>query len=171
MGLKEDPLNVLTRVTLAMSLYCSGRVEDTQLEAEKILELQEGHPWASWLLAGSYARQKRWKEAYSVVEKASPVFPWIIGWKAGILKCMGETARAEALIHELMPGAGYDSPNGLAGYYYLCGEIDKVADCFETLIERRHPSAGQMALMSLRSSHRWSELAKLMNLKKPVCRQ
>lgn len=167
-GLKEDPLNLMSRIGFAMSLFGSGRLAQAQSEAERILEFEENHPWALGIVALTYACQKRWKEALSLVEKVSPPIPSVICIQAGLLKCMGETDRAEELIQKCAPGEAYDSPSGLAGFYYLCGEIDKAADYIKKLIEQSYPRAAHLALMYARSSPQFSVLARLMNLPEAV---
>jgi serine/threonine-protein kinase len=161
-GLKSDPLNVMARITLAAALLWAGRLAEAQAEAHKALEFEESHVMALSVLPLIYARQEKWTEALHFAEKASSLSA--IGILAGVLRRMGEVKRAEELIQRIMPGEAYGAPSGLTFFYLVCGEIDRAADWLEKAIEQRHPNAAANASMYLRSSSRWPELAKLMNL-------
>jgi tetratricopeptide (TPR) repeat protein len=163
-GLKGDPLNVMAHIGLADSLISIGRLAEAQVEAHKVLEFEENHVWASWILAITYARQEKWTEALHFAERASPMIPQAIGILAGVLKRMGEVKRAEELIQKLMAGETYVAPIALCDFYFLCGEIDRSADWLEEAIEQRDPGAAAIASVFFRSSSRWPALARLMNL-------
>jgi tetratricopeptide (TPR) repeat protein len=168
-GLKGDPLNVMARVTLAISLVSLGRLAEAQVEAHKVLEFEENHMWASWILANTYARQEKWTEALHFAEKeSSSLIPQHIGTLAGVLRRMGEMKRAEELLQKLMSGETFGAPLGLCHFYFVCGEMDKAADWLEKAIEQRHPLAGAFASMYFRSSSRWPTLARLMNLPEEI---
>jgi serine/threonine-protein kinase len=162
--LKGDPLNVMDRICLAVSLMGVGRLADAQAELHKVLELDEHSAQACSALAVSYARQEKWTEALHVAEKADPMIPLATGILAGILRRMGEVDRAEELIQKLMPGAAYGAPSGLTFFYLVCGEIDKAVDWLGKAIEQRDPTAAAYASMFFRSTSRWPKLARLMNL-------
>ena len=54
---------------------------------------------------------------------------------------------------------------GLLCYHLLCSGTDTTADWFAKMIEDRDPAAPPWScLKPLRSSPRWPELAKMMNL-------
>jgi adenylate cyclase len=163
-ALKEDPLSITAHLHLAISLLSFGRLADAQLEAHKIMEIEENQPWASSILAFTYARQEKWKEALYFAEKATPMITLAIGTLAGVLKRMEEVKRAEELIQKLMPGEAYGAPFGLYTVCSLCGEIDKAADWLEKAIDQRDPCAAIYASVWFRSSSRWPALAKRMNL-------
>jgi len=162
---KGDPLYVLAHLALAVSLICTGRLAEAQAELHKVLEFEENHVLASYILAMTYARQEKWTEALHFAEKASSsLMPQAIGILAGVLKRMGESNRAEELIQKLMPGEAYGAPLGLCSFYSLCGDIDRAADWFEKAVEQRHPNAAHYASINFRSTSRWPALARLMNL-------
>jgi serine/threonine-protein kinase len=163
-GLKGDPLNVIARLHLAVSLVGVGRLAEAQAEAHKALEFEENHTTASVLLAITYARQEDWTEALHFAERGSPLIPHHIGVLAGVLRRIGEVRRAEELLQKLMPGETYGAPFGLFFFHFLCGEMDKAVDWLEKAIEQRHPLAATHASTWLRSTSRWPELARLMNL-------
>jgi len=171
-GLKGDPLNIVARASLAMSLIHVGKLADAQVEARKILELEENSSHALVVLALTYARQEKWVEAAetlrSFAERASSVTPQFIGTLAGALKIIGEVNRAEDLIKRLMPGEAYGAPFGLALYYLLCEEMDRAAEWWEKVIEQRHPLASIYGSIFFRSTSRWPALARLMNLPEDV---
>jgi hypothetical protein len=84
---------------------------------------------------------------------------------AGLYLRIGEQNRAEVLIGELMPGTAYGTSIGLAWCYGVAGQIDKSADWMEKAIELRHPESAILSfVLPYRSSTRWPELAKMLNL-------
>lgn len=162
-GVRGDPLNVLARVCLSYSLFIAGRLDQAQMEAQKVLEFEENYAWASLTSAMIYVYQGKWQEALEVAEKGYPLISHLSGNLAGILKHMGNHVRSEEYIQKLMPEDKYGSPAGLAAYHIVLGEMDKAADWLEKAIEQRHPSV-LMWLPLVRSSPRWTALAKLANL-------
>jgi Tfp pilus assembly protein PilF len=166
---KGDPLYVLAHLALAVSLVCTGRLAEAQVELHKVLEFEENYVWAAYMVALTYARQEKWTEALHFAEKASSsLMPQAIGVLAGVLKRVGEANRAEELIQRLMPGETYGAPLGFCLFYLLCGEIDRAADWLEKAIEQRHPNTAHYASMNFRSSSRWPALARLMNLPEEI---
>ena len=81
-----------------------------------------------------------------------------------MLKLTGQENRAEELIQSFMPGEAYGAPMGLFFFHFLCEEMDRAAECWEKIIDQRHPLAAIYASMFLRSTSRWPALARLMNL-------
>jgi len=163
-GLKADPLNAIARITLAWSLLTAGRLAEAQKEAHKVMELEENHPWVSWIFALTYARQEKWSEALSYAEKGYPMIPLLLGTLAGVLRCMGEDERASKSIQELLPGKAYGAPLGLCFFHLLCQETDKAADWLEKALSQRDPLAVGLALRQFQGSSQWDDLAKLVNL-------
>jgi serine/threonine protein kinase len=162
--LKSDPFDIYTRIVLALSLLSANKAAQAQIEAHRVLEFEENHPWASTLLAFSYARQEKWKEAAQFAKQESGMAPFATGILAGALKQMGEVSRAEELKKKLMPGEAYGAPLGFTFYYLLSGEANIAADWLEKAIKQRHPNAMAMALRQFHSSPRWAALARLINL-------
>jgi len=162
--LREDPLSIGARNGLAFSLLSVGRLSEAQAEEHKILEFEENHQLASYVLALTYARQEKWPEAVRFAEKASSSMPSAIGVLGGVLRRIGEVDRAEELLQKLMTGETYSAPLGLVTFYRVSGEIEKAADWLEKTIEQRHPNAAVFATLYFRSTSRWPALARLMNL-------
>ena len=108
--------------------------------------------------------QKNLEEAFHIVEKASLMAPSAIGVLAGVLKRMGKVSQADELIQSLMSGDPYGIPLGLSFFHITCGEIDKAAECWEKVIEQRHPGAPTLGSCLFHSTLHWSTLARLMNL-------
>jgi TolB-like protein/tetratricopeptide (TPR) repeat protein len=163
-GIKEDPLNFVGHISLAMSFLAAGRLADANAATRRILEFEEYQAWPSAVLALTYAREEKWVQALPFAENASSMIPWANGVFAGVLKNLGEGKRAEELIQKLLRGDTYVAALGLAIYHCMCGETDKAADWFEKVIEQRHTNAGQFGLVYLGSSPQWPRLARLMNL-------
>ena len=157
-------MNVVARCTLAHSLFGVGRMAEAEAETNKALEVEECYFPALRVLTFIKARQEKWTEALQFAEKAAPSTPDSIGTLAGVLERMGEMRRAEELIKELMLGDTYGAPNGLFNYYLLGGNMDRAVECWEKVIEQRHPLAAIIASIYLRNTSRWPMLAKLMNL-------
>ena len=82
---------------------------------------------------------------------------------AGILVQTGDKAGAA----RLLPKFG-DDLQGMFRYHLLCSETEAAIDCWEKLIEQRHPVAPFIVLpayyKALRESPRWAKLAKMMNM-------
>ena len=72
------------------------------------------------------------------------------------------------LLQKLGPRDAYGTPNGLALFYVVCGDIDNAADSVAKAIEQGDPDMmvipNLAVFRGLRSSPRWPALAKLMNL-------
>ncbi len=78
-----------------------------------------------------------------------------------------DIGRSEELLQKLLPGEAYAAPLGLAHYYLYCGELDKAMDWSEKAIEQRHPAVLfflNVHIPVLRSSPRWPDLKRLLNL-------
>ncbi|PYS52653.1 MAG: hypothetical protein DMG13_15485 [Acidobacteria bacterium] len=167
---KEDPLNLHSRVSLAPSLRAAGRDADALSELHKVRQLDENF-WPSYFLLGIvHASQGNFSEAAPYAEKAYSLAPWMtvnIGLFAAMLKRTGDVKRSEELLQKLLPGETYAAPLGLAHYYLYCGEVDKAIDWSEKAIGQRQPAVLfflNVHVQQLRSSLRWPELARLLNL-------
>ncbi len=166
-ALEQDPLNLQIRQMLAVTLRDAGRYDRAIEEARKVLEIEPAN-WGAWMtLSHSYASRGMYPEGMEAAERALHLAPWnpvLIGTLAGILSCLGETARHDQLLPRLPPAAY----GGWLIYHLLRSDIDSVADCYEKEIESRQPTAPRLAatawLKPLRESPRWPKLAKMMNL-------
>jgi len=87
-----------------------------------------------------------------------------VGLLAGLLKQSGEKERTEKLVATLRE----ISPIGMIIYHVVCSEIDAAIDWYEHAIEQRQPIAAGWAsagfFRPLRSSPRWSDVRRMMNL-------
>jgi tetratricopeptide (TPR) repeat protein len=161
LGIQSDPLDILAGVGLACALIVSGRLNESLVEAQKILELEANHPWALYTLAATYAFQEKWRE---VIQSTSQEFPIIMSIRAAALKRMGQVDAAEELIQKLLPAESYVGSNGRLIYYLIGGEIDKAAKWMKRCLEQRHPMAVVFVLRQFQSTDYWPALAKLANL-------
>jgi serine/threonine protein kinase len=163
-ALSDETPSVTARCHLAGCNLHAGRVEDALEEAGKILEFEEGHPYGSWMLAFNSALQEKWMDAPQITEKASIKLPLINGIIAGILRRIGHSRRAEGLLIRMLPSDKYGSPIGHVLHRLICGEADQAIEWLKKAIEERKPLVSFFLLKQIRSSSRWPELAKLMNL-------
>jgi len=169
-ALKEDPLNLLRRVELAVCLRAAGRGADALSELRKVQQLDESFWPAYFLLGVVHASLENIAEAGASAEKAYLLAPWMpvnIGLLAAMLKRTGDVSRSEELLHKLLPGEAYAAPLGLAHYYLYCGELDRAIHWSEKAIEQRHPAVLfflNVHMQSVRPSPRWPGLARLLNL-------
>ena len=89
-----------------------------------------------------------------------------MGLLAGLLKQSGEQERGEKLLARLRGMILF--PVGMIIYHVVCSEIDAAIDWYEHAIEQRQTIAAGWAsagfFRPLRSSPRWSKLARMMNL-------
>ena len=87
------------------------------------------------------------------------------GLLAGLMKQNGENEQAEATLRGMRL-------RGMLIYHVVCWEIDAAIDVYERAIEQRNLMAATWAspgfLRPLRSSPRWPELARMMNLPETV---
>ncbi len=165
--LEEDPLNLFYRTLFAVALQHAGRLEDAEAELRKVQDIDENFPLALGTLGAVCAQQGRLEEALTLTERAHALMPWanpIIGQLAALLVRAGATRRADALIERLRSGKEYGASTGLAVFHAMCGEFDQAAEWAERAIEERYPLFVRMLGPLLRSSPRWTALAKLMNL-------
>jgi hypothetical protein len=111
-------------------------------------------------------------EALAFAEKGFSLAPWnpsTAGLLAGLLVKSGNTKRAAELIAGLGDGRANTAPVAFAIYHLLCGEPDKAAEWTERALEQKSEMVAMLLLTPpwsplLRSSSRWTRLAKLMNL-------
>ena len=173
-SLREDPLNVISRVVLAQVLSAAGRYEDACTECRRILEIDENNPSGYGILAANLLFRKKDSEALPIAEKVyslwhgsvlyGPVF-------AAALQRSGDFTRAEEVLQPLRntPQA-YGSPRALAVFHIFLGEFDQAGQWLEKSIEQRDIYAPYWFswLRSFESSAGLSDhvrkLAKMMNL-------
>jgi serine/threonine protein kinase len=166
-ALQEDPLNLVFRLVLAYALLRDGRYEDASTQLRRILELDESF-WQTYVhLTNVHMLQGKLIEALPIAEKGYALAPWnsmAAAAFAAVLQRTGDVTRAEEVLQPLRnaPDA-YAVPRGMFLFHFLSDEIEPAVVWLKKAIEQRDPltpaSSGR-----LRSSARWPELAKMMNL-------
>jgi tetratricopeptide (TPR) repeat protein len=99
-ALEEDPLNLVLRAGLAISLTSAGKDEEALAEARKILELDPNFVSACTLQTLNVTKAPL-PEALAFAEKGFSLAPWnpiTAGLLAGLLVRIGDRARAAELI-------------------------------------------------------------------------
>jgi serine/threonine-protein kinase len=171
LGLREDPLNLTLRLNRAGCLAAAGRDEEAAGEYREFLDLYPDNVGALGALAAHHASRGELDRALVHCEKAyalAPLFPHLIGMLAGLLKRTGETSRAEELHAKLLPGDAFGAPRGLAVYNWVLREFDAEADWLGKAIEQRDLYGSTYLRYwygrELRSTPRWAELMRMLNL-------
>jgi TolB-like protein/Tfp pilus assembly protein PilF len=163
-ALEPDPLNVLTRGFLALTLTAGDMHDRALAEAQKGVEMDPSDWFPQFWMSLSYALQGELVAARTAAERSIRAAPWNaqpLGLLAGILAQMGERERADKLVNRLR-----DMPRvGLLFYHLLFSGNDTTADWFAKMVEDRDPNAPVLScLKPLRTNPRWPALAKIMNL-------
>ena len=175
-AIEEDPLNLIIRVGLAVSLTSAGQEEEAATEARKILELDPNFV-AAYTLQALDVTKVPLAEALAFAERGHILAPWnpiSTAVLAGLLVRAGEQTRAAELIGDLGDGDGNATPAALAIFHLLCGDVEKAAEWTEKALDQRHNMVAMLLLAPpwkplLRTSARWPKLARIMNL--PVSEQ
>jgi len=170
-GLLEDPLNTLSRMSMAASLVAAGRPDDAVHEMRECIRLDPDLFFAYFNLSLAETAKGAFREAAASAEKMLEFSRWPIGIGlcAGLLAKTGDTKRSQALLEGLGDGSGYGAPLGLALFHLLTGDIDLAAEWVRKGIEQRHPLLLGYVVSTpmaapLRTSAHWPALAKMMNL-------
>jgi serine/threonine-protein kinase len=171
-AIREDPLNVSFRVTLALSLQTGGEYVDAATELHQVLDLDQSFFPACVHLSANYEARGMHADALAYAERAYALAPWYkegIGVLGGLLARAGDRSRAEDLAEALRPGQAYGAPRAIAMFHLLCSEIDASADWIEKALEQRDVLVMETITAfpfakALRSSSRWPKLARMMNL-------
>jgi TolB-like protein/Tfp pilus assembly protein PilF len=162
-ALDEDPLSPASRGLFSWMLMCAGNADRAIAEAEKCLQINEGHwiPLAALSLAliesGDFSRARRVAERGL---RASSGRPSHVGLLAAIYARLGEIGH-EKLLAKL-------PPDGLFWYHLLCLDVEAAADDYTRMVEMHSPEATFFVaanfMKPLRSSSRWPAIARSMNL-------
>ena len=170
-ALQEDPLNLIIRVGLVLSLYSAARHREATDESHRLLELAPDFPGAYSLHALDVLTEPP-LAARAFAERLHAVGPQTagsVGLLAGVLRRGGDEDRAAALMREVADSDEYGNAVDHALYALVGGDIDSAFDAMATLVEQRHPLlmmvivGGPYAAM-LRSSPRWPEFARTIGL-------
>ena len=166
-ALQQDPLNLLFRMALGVCYRASGRGAEGTAELHKVVELDEDFVWALLWLGLGHAARERFTDALPFAEKAYALAPWnttVCGLFAGVLARLGQASRSEQVLENLLPGDRYGAARGLAVFHLLSGEIERSVDWTLKAVDQRDPGVMIAAGRALRSSPRWPEVARKMNL-------
>jgi serine/threonine-protein kinase len=170
-ALEEDPLNLIMRVGLAVSLRAAGRDEEAAQEARRLLEIDPDFMAAYSLQALDVTREPL-VDALAYAEKAASLFSWnktSVGLLAGLLVRAGDPARAREVLCNLGDSQDYGVPCALALFHLLCSENEQAAEWTERALEQRDQLVPMILLSPpwspmLRTTSRWPALSKRMNL-------
>ena len=170
-ALEVDPLNLIIRVGLAVSLTAAGKDDEALVEARRIRELDPDFSPAYTLQALNVTKAPL-PEALAFAEKGIRLAPWSptsAALLAGLLVKNRDTERAAQLVGGLGDGRANSAAIAFAVYHLLCGEVDKAAEWTEKALEQKSDMVAMLLLTPpwkplLRSSARWPKLAKMMNL-------
>jgi len=174
-ALEEDPLNLIIRIGLAVSLRAAGRDDEASAEARRIVELDPNFQATYTLQAFDFTKEPL-ADALAYAEKGLSLVrgqAHSTGLLAGLLVGNGESGRAQELLGPLRNGLNARAPIGLAIFHCICGEAEQAAEWTEKAIEARDQLVAMLLLTPpylpiLRRSSRWPALAKRMNLPETV---
>ncbi|MDE3167147.1 MAG: hypothetical protein KGN36_15195 [Acidobacteriota bacterium] len=170
-ALETDPLNLIIRVGLALSLRDAGRAQEAMQEGKKLLELEpEFH--ASYTLQALDVTTLPPTEALAYAKKGVALAPWSLpnlGLLAGVLSRTGDRAGSQEALRGLGEGLAYGAACAFAIYHCLCSEVEPAAEWMEKAITQKHQMVTMLMLSPpyspmLRASSRWSGLAQMLNL-------
>jgi eukaryotic-like serine/threonine-protein kinase len=170
-ALEEDPLNLIIRVGLAVSLRAAGRDREASEEAHRIVEFDPNFHATYTLQAFDFIKEPL-ADALALAEKGLSLGSGQAsnpGLLAGLLVRNGENERARELLRPLHSGENPRAAIGLALFHCVCGEVEGAAEWTERAIEARDQLVAMLLLTPpyspiLRRSSRWPALAKRMNL-------
>lgn len=170
-ALEDDPLNMIIRLGLAVSLTAAGRDEEALAEARKLLDL-DPHFVPAYTLQALDVTKAPLQEALAFAEQGRALAPWnpiSTALLAGLLVRSGNRQRAEDLMQELSDERANAVPVAFAIFHLLCEEIETAAEWTEKAVKQRHNMVAMLLLTPpwkplLCASARWPKLASLMNL-------
>ena len=96
-AVEQDPLNAVWRAVWSAHLTNSGQIDRAIEEAQKAIELDEGHFMPHFILGEAYLAAGRFEDAAAEFEKAHHAAPWHAissGLLAGSLYRLGDRARS-----------------------------------------------------------------------------
>lgn len=173
-ALEHDPLSLITRVGLVMSLMSAGRDADASSEAHRLLDLAPDFAPSYCLLTLNVAREPldvalAFAEHLHEHVPLGPMVAGTVGLLAGLLRRNGDEARAAELLRTVADPRVYGNPVDLALYHLASGETDCAFDFMEMLVLQRHPLLMMVVVGGpygavLRSSPRWPGFARQVGL-------
>ncbi len=170
-ALQDDPLNLIIRVGLVLSLYSAGRHGDATEEGKRVLALAPAFAPSYTLHVLNVLTQPP-SEARAFAERLHALVPGVagsVGLLAGLLRRDGNDAGAAALMRDVGDLNEYGNAVDQALYQLVCGHTDQAFDAMATLVEQHHPLL-MMVLVGgpygamLRASSRWPEFSRTIGL-------
>jgi serine/threonine-protein kinase len=171
-GVKEDPLNVVSRTIFAFALRAAGRIEECNDQLRQVLQLDEQLWFPNFGLAISASLDHEYESALAFAEKAHALAPSVgaaVGLLAAVTARLGDASRSEALVNSLLPGDASGAPLGLAVFHLLTDRIDDAALWTEKAIEQRQPAVLLFLTVharKLRQSTHWPTIERLLRLRR-----
>jgi TolB-like protein/predicted Ser/Thr protein kinase len=170
-ALQEDPLNLIIRVGLVLSLYSAGRLREAADEAHRLLELAPdftasyGLHVLNVLIEPPAAARAFAEHLYAVMPRAAGS----VGLLAGVLRRGGDEAGAAALMRDVADREEYGNAVDHALYELVAGDMDRAFDAMATLVEQRHPFLTMVVVGGpygalLRSSPRWPSFVRTIGM-------
>jgi len=140
-ALRDDPLNGLSRFTLALCLHAAGLLPEAAAQFRQVLDVEPNFVPASYWLVRNLVAEGDMVGALAISESLLPQWPKnpeVIGGLAGLLMRAGDALRAERLMNQLGDGTEYGAPIGFISYYLMLGEPQKAGSWMERAIGQRH---------------------------------
>jgi eukaryotic-like serine/threonine-protein kinase len=167
---EEDPLSGLYHAIFALILVSAGAIERAYSEVHRALEIDPNFWLAHGVFAWIHVAAGKTQEAIQANGDAVRLAPWPVamGARAGLLYETGDTQGAEEMIERLRQMPAHSVPLGMLFYHLVRKELSAAAECYEKLIEFRHPqvtlSIYDPWMAPLRASSHWLRVARLLNL-------
>ncbi len=157
-----------------MILISAGAIERAYSEVHQALGIDPNFWLAHGVLAWIHVAAGRTQRAIQASGEAVRLAPWPVamGARAGLLYETGDTQGAEEVIERLRQMPPHSVPLGMLFYHLVRRELSAATECYEKLIEFRHPqvtlSIYDPWMAPLRASSHWLRLARLLNLPGPA---
>jgi len=169
-ALEADPLNLVHRVQLAMSLDAAGEIDEAEAQLRQVLELNERFFPATEWLAIHAAFRGRFDQARGYVERTLEILGQqtrFVGLLAAILEQTGETDRARQLIDTLGSGDRYGACTELMVLHLLRSDPATAAHWAVKAIEQRDTYVvillPTVVGEALRKGPEWPRISSLLN--------
>ena len=170
-GLREDPLNILSKQSLSSCLLAAGNCDEALHELRECIKLDPELPMAYFLMGLVEAAQGSFEAAERAAEKSLSMMQWPLtaGLLAALYRKTGKPERAAELIRELGSGDAYGAPIGLAYVALMSGDLNSAAQWLRRAVEQRHTLVIAFVIWdpvtaAFRASSHWPALAGMMNL-------
>ena len=171
-AVEEDPLDVWSHMNLHAYLQGADRDDEALEQLKKVVELDPNQVVALASMVMIHASKGEIDQALKIARRAYAVGRWFsdtVGLLAALLLRNGDEEESRSIAKELGSGEALGDARAHALFHLICGEIDQGADWVEKAIESRDSSMrfylGFVICRSLRASHRWPKIAKMVNLR------